>query len=624
MKRAIKICTLILCFAAVSFYLAKPLQKGKKRHRHSCEALAGPQGKTFVVIIPSYNNSPWCERNLNSVFDQKYENYRVIYIDDCSTDDTYQKTAAIIKKRSQDERVTLVHNEKNLGAMYNLYRAIMGCRDDEIAVILDGDDWFGHEQVLNRLNEAYADRKVWMTYGSYLDYPSYKMGECARGIPKKILQSNSIRTFDEKGFILSHLKTFYVGLFKQIKREDFIYEGDFLKATYDMAMMYPMAEMAGEHVLYLKDPLYIYNRANPLNDDKVKYHIQKKCKKFVQSLPRYSRLKKLPFAQDSKHPAEEDLNFLMHKEGSTLTREDIENLRFYKNLYEKNLKSTKNVSEIPKTVHFIWLGPAPFPQESVKNIAAWMEQHPGWTFKFWTDIDREPPYPGMIKKLVGAFPFHKLEDCYYNADNFGEKSQLLCYEILFREGGVYADHDTYPVKSLDSIHGSYDFYCGLETLKPSLLSSSVYPSNHLLAVKAGHPILDASMDFIVHHWAQIGLDYLGTDEDAVLSRVYHRTLHGLDAGIKKGADLSGNTDMIFPASAFSSADAKKAFYVCHLQKGLWYKKNNNNEKKVRAYLTQIQKQNETLQYAIILMGLLTLCAALYFFLSIKAIKKKNS
>jgi len=43
--------------------------------------------KSMVVIIPSYNNESYCEKNLTSVFSQQYENYRVIYIDDCSNYD---------------------------------------------------------------------------------------------------------------------------------------------------------------------------------------------------------------------------------------------------------------------------------------------------------------------------------------------------------------------------------------------------------------------------------------------------------------------------------------------------------------------------------------------------------
>src|SRR3989304_2120498 len=44
--------------------------------------------KHFVVIVPSYNNKDWYQKNLDSIFMQKYTNYHVVYIDDVSTDGT--------------------------------------------------------------------------------------------------------------------------------------------------------------------------------------------------------------------------------------------------------------------------------------------------------------------------------------------------------------------------------------------------------------------------------------------------------------------------------------------------------------------------------------------------------
>lgn len=43
---------------------------------------------SFVFIIASYNNSKWYLNNLNSIKKQTYKKWRIIYVDDCSTDDT--------------------------------------------------------------------------------------------------------------------------------------------------------------------------------------------------------------------------------------------------------------------------------------------------------------------------------------------------------------------------------------------------------------------------------------------------------------------------------------------------------------------------------------------------------
>ena len=46
--------------------------------------------------------------------------------------------------------------------------------------------------------------------------------------------------------------------------------GEFWATTSDQAMMWPMAEMCGpDHFCAINEVLYIYNRLNPLSDDRV-------------------------------------------------------------------------------------------------------------------------------------------------------------------------------------------------------------------------------------------------------------------------------------------------------------------------------------------------------------------
>ncbi len=66
--------------------------------------------KPFVIIVPSYNNSRFVEKNLQSIFTQRYENYRVIYIDDNSSDQTYGQAKALTEQWEQTKRITLIHN----------------------------------------------------------------------------------------------------------------------------------------------------------------------------------------------------------------------------------------------------------------------------------------------------------------------------------------------------------------------------------------------------------------------------------------------------------------------------------------------------------------------------------
>ncbi len=186
---------------------------------------------------------------------------------------------------------------------------IQSCDDHEILVFLDGDDWFAHDEVLLWLNQAYEDPETWMTYGSYVSYPSYRKGG-SKKISQKIHKARSYRTSSTDDFLISHLNTAYVGLLKRIRKEDLMDQGQFFPTNYDQALFFPAIEMAGEHARYIRDVLYIYNQENPLNDYKKDLKMQQYFRKRIENLPRYNLLTKLeePLQFAPQPPAEEITN----------------------------------------------------------------------------------------------------------------------------------------------------------------------------------------------------------------------------------------------------------------------------------------------------------------------------
>lgn len=243
--------------------------------------------KPMVVIIPSYNNIKWYKNNLDSVLAQDYANYRVIYIDDCSRDGTAQAVAAYLETADQEHRVQLLLNYERVGAMANLYGAIHSCRDEEICVLVDGDDWLYGPDVLKKLNEVYSSDEIWFTHGTLMEYPMGHVTWC-EPIPSAAIAANSYRECK----CPSHLRTFYAWLFKKIRLQDFLYKGEFLKMAWDMAIMYPLAEMAAERHAFVQDVLYAYNMSNPINDNKVDADLQNFLDRLIRNRPRYHRLEK--------------------------------------------------------------------------------------------------------------------------------------------------------------------------------------------------------------------------------------------------------------------------------------------------------------------------------------------
>ena len=239
----------------------------------------------LVVIIPSYNNLPYIERMLNSVFMQKYDNYRVIYIDDCSTDGSLAYLNNYISAHNLGDKVFVIANNKRQRKLKNIYSTIhQYCLDDEIAVMMDCDDWLAHDHVFSLINRLYENFDIWMTYGQDCPQPLHVAQQwgisttgCCAETPAHIIAQNSFRNYM---WVYMHLRTFRTWLFKNIKAEDLIannvagFASKFYPACNDYAMYYPMIEMGGHHVKFNPEVVYYYNCDSPLNGFKIDRNLQ--------------------------------------------------------------------------------------------------------------------------------------------------------------------------------------------------------------------------------------------------------------------------------------------------------------------------------------------------------------
>ncbi|MCH9612148.1 MAG: hypothetical protein S4CHLAM102_06320 [Chlamydiia bacterium] len=261
------------------------LQTGCHRKHHP--------NKRFAIIIPSYNNEQYAEWNLKSALDQEYDNFHIVYINDCSKDRTIDVVKRVVKESGKEHMVTVIDNETRCGALKNIYTAIHNYTDDnDIVVTLDGDDALADERVLSYLNKLYSSKKreVWLTYGQYREKESGQLGFCTP-IPKEVIKN---KTFRKHSHIPSHLRTFYSWLFKEIKKDDLMYKGNFFEMTWDIAFMVPMIEMARDHFQFVNKVLYIYNDYNPISDHRVNQSLQKFLDFYIRNLDEYEPLTHKP------------------------------------------------------------------------------------------------------------------------------------------------------------------------------------------------------------------------------------------------------------------------------------------------------------------------------------------
>lgn len=115
-------------------------------------------------------------------------------------------------------------------------------------------------------------------------------------------------------------------------------------------------------------------------------------------------------------------------------------------LYENNYVNTQGGEDkIPKIIHQIWLGSA-VPREYRIFMNSWQRLHPAWEYKLWTDASADA--------LMCGNRFY--QQCHNN----GMKSDILRYEILRQQGGVYVDTDFECLKPLDDLL-YLDFFTGI-------------------------------------------------------------------------------------------------------------------------------------------------------------------
>ena len=114
------------------------------------------------IIMPSWNTAKFICESIQCVIDQTYEQWELIIVDDCSTDNTDE----VVKPFLMDSRIKYFHNEKNSGAALARNKAMREAQGEWIA-FLDSDDLWTPEKLEKQIE--------FMKKGGYvLSYTEYE------------------------------------------------------------------------------------------------------------------------------------------------------------------------------------------------------------------------------------------------------------------------------------------------------------------------------------------------------------------------------------------------------------------------------------------------------------------
>ena len=103
--------------------------------------------KKVSIITPLFNAERYVSETIKSVLNQSYQNWEMIFVDDCSSD---QSVSIVEKYKEKDERIRLLKNKTNMGSGRSRNRAIDAASGDIIA-FLDSDDIWHPEKLSKHL-----------------------------------------------------------------------------------------------------------------------------------------------------------------------------------------------------------------------------------------------------------------------------------------------------------------------------------------------------------------------------------------------------------------------------------------------------------------------------------------
>lgn len=139
------------------------------------------------IIMPSYNTERFIADSIQSVLNQTYQNWELIIVDDCSTDNTDTVVASFT-----DSRIKYLKNEKNSGAAVSRNRALREARGKWIA-FLDSDDLWASEKLEKQI-KFMEENDYHFSYTNYekIDEESNKLNIFVSG-PKEVTEKDMYR-----------------------------------------------------------------------------------------------------------------------------------------------------------------------------------------------------------------------------------------------------------------------------------------------------------------------------------------------------------------------------------------------------------------------------------------------
>jgi len=197
----------------------------------------------FSILVAHYNNYNYFTEFYDSILKQTYQEYEIVLVDDCSTDDSYQK---IIELTKDNPKVKIFRNEGNSGVGLTKKRCI-DLASGEICGFVDPDDTLT-ENALQVIVENYTENNI-VVYSQFYECDA-KLNPI-KLFPHSRAIKNGNKLFFNVFFEATHFFTF--------KREAYYKTSginDKLSSAVDQDLYLKLYEIG--NFKFVKAPLYYY------------------------------------------------------------------------------------------------------------------------------------------------------------------------------------------------------------------------------------------------------------------------------------------------------------------------------------------------------------------------------
>lgn len=279
-------------------------------------------------------------------------------------------------------------------------------------------------------------------------------------------------------------------------------------------------------------------------------------------------------------------------------------------------------TDIPKNIHFIWLGPKDINQEAKKNIMTWAKMHPDFEVKLWTDLPRNGFNHSIIQEIVNDDLLGQIKNFYEKSTNFGEKAHLLKYQILNQFGGVYLEPDLVYQKNIRELL-KQKFFAAISGENIPIIGKEKSIANYILASEPKNLVVDMTIKKIKQDFDEINEAFPGSDPESIIYRINYKTLRPLDHVIEllqKQKKLDGT---IYPAHYFHALKGKSGVFATHLHQMNWNSTETEFDRYLKGQILKAEKKIGKIKLILIWSISFLILFELYAFFFTKKSRKKQ-